>query len=199
MHSQTLISPVFISSSSSLNAKGSSSLRIPPHPITMNLLDSFKKKKLFLLPQHTIIFYGFLNSAMVVFDFVKYDPHWKKLYNIFILICSGKQIYYKICILYWKKYFNRIWKCSFNISFQIWGGNWKWWKGMEFFKTKICFIFISKVLNLYFKILFLYLESMMMMMTLCLQAVLLSANMKARELKEGAMSILVKPHIFRMF
>lgn len=70
---------------------------------------------------------------------------------------------------------------------------------MEFFKTKICFIFISKVLNLYFKILFLYLESMMMMMTLCLQAVLLSANMKARELKEGAMSILVKPHIFRMF
>ena len=70
---------------------------------------------------------------------------------------------------------------------------------MEFFKTKICFIFLSKVLNLYFKILFLYLESMMMMMTLCLQAVLLSANMKARELKEGAMSILVKPHIFRMF
>ena len=73
---------------------------------------------------------------------------------------------------------------------------------MEFFKTKICFIFISKVLNLYFKILFLYRESMMMMMMmmiLCLQAVLLSANMKARELKEGAMSILVKPHIFRMF
>ena len=71
---------------------------------------------------------------------------------------------------------------------------------MEFFKTKICFIFISKVLNLYFKILFLYRESMMMMMMmmiLCLQAVLLSANMKARELKEGAMSIFTFSECFR--
>lgn len=69
---------------------------------------------------------------------------------------------------------------------------------MEFFEAKICSIFISKVLNLYFKILFLYHESMMMMMILCLQAVLLSADMKARALKEGAISVLVKPHIFRM-
>lgn len=39
---------------------------------------------------------------------------------------------------------------------------------------------------------------MMMMTILCLPAVLLSADMKVRKLKEGAISVLVKPHSFRM-
>lgn len=46
------------------------------------------------IPKNILLFYGFLNSAVEVFVFVKFDPQiTKKLHNIFPMVCSGKQIY----------------------------------------------------------------------------------------------------------